>query len=84
MLETNVGVGCQAYFHLDPNLYFGVANNISRGSIIRSLSCLHSHFVIDVRNYPSGVIVTLNLDQASGRFMFSAIHNAENVGAPPL
>ena len=84
MLETNVGVGCQAYFRLDPTIYFGVASNIMRGSVIKSLASLHSHFKVDLRNYSSGIVVSLHLDQASGRFMFSAIHNAENVGAPPL
>ena len=72
MTQHDVGVGSQSVFQITPKLYFGVVKDIREGEIFRSLTCTQKFFMVDLNDFANGLEVTLDMNQASQEFTFSA------------
>ena len=70
--QENVGVNSQAVFQLTPKLFFGVVKDIRVGEIFKSLTITQALFEVDLLAYSNGLVVQLDLNQASGEFHFTA------------
>ena len=70
--QHNVGVLSQAVFQLTPKLYFGVVRDIRIGEIFKSLTTTQSYFMVNLNDFTNGLVVSLDMNQASGEFFFSA------------
>ena len=70
--QQDVGVNSQAVFQLTPKLFFGVVKDIRVGTIFKSLTITQALFKVDLLDYSNGLVVQLDLNQASGEFYFSA------------
>ena len=82
LIEHNVGIGCQSLFIVEPLLYFGVVKGIRAGTVLQSTNTLQQYYRVDMKNYVSGLIMTLDLDPSSGRFSFSADHAPQEPPRP--
>ena len=71
-VQSDVGVGSQAVFQMTPKLFFGVVKDIKIGTVFKSLSTTQSYFSLDLNNYANGVIVILEMNEASGEYYFRA------------
>ena len=76
LLVTQFGVGVlsQAVFQLTPKLYFGVVKDIRIGEIFKALTTTQSYFMVNLNDFANGLIVNLDMNQASGEFYFTADH----------
>lgn len=72
--QYNVGVGSQSVFQLTPKLYFGVVKDIRIGAIFKSLTTTQSFFCVNLNDFANGLVVNLDMNQASGEFFFNADH----------
>ena len=70
--QQDVGVGSIAMFQLTPNLYFAVMRDIRSGTVFNSLSITQNYFRVDLNDFANGLIVRLNMNRASGEYMFRA------------
>ena len=71
-VQAEVGVGSQAVFKMTPKLFFGVVKDIKIGSIFKSLSVTQNSFSVDLEDYANGVVVVLEMNEASGEYYFRA------------
>ena len=70
--QTDVGVGSQAVFQLAPKLFFGVVKDMKVGTVFSSLSITQNFFCVDLLDFMNGLVVTLDMNEASGEFFFRA------------
>lgn len=70
--QQDVGVGSQAVFQLTPKLYFGVVKDIRIGTVFKSLSITQNYFCVDLNDFANGLIVYLDMNPASGEYIFRA------------
>ena len=70
VMVSNVGPGGQAIFQLSTNLWFAVVRgNINDGEI---LTTTQSNFMVNLNDFVNGLVVSLEMNQASGEFTFTA------------
>ena len=70
--QQDVGIGSQAVFQLTPKLYFGVVKDINIGEVFKSLTTTQSYFMVNLNDFVNGLVVSLEMNQASGEFTFTA------------
>lgn len=74
VVQPDIRVGCQAYFLLQPKLYFAVVRNMMVGDIFTSMEITSIPQEFDLNKYPNGMIVTVSEKAIDfgGQYTFTA------------